>query len=51
MKKLVLVLLYSATAMGCTGPQLTSNDKSQSAVFKAAADIDYIKPMEGAPTK
>lgn len=49
MKKLILVSLLVSTAVGCSGRQLTDNDISESAVFKSAGDIDYFKPMDGAP--
>ncbi|MFT7673968.1 MAG: hypothetical protein ACI845_002384 [Gammaproteobacteria bacterium] len=49
MTKLILVLVLILTAIGCSGRQLTENDASESAMFKTAGEIDYFKPMEGAP--
>ncbi|MFT5115857.1 MAG: hypothetical protein ACI8P9_005212 [Parasphingorhabdus sp.] len=42
MKKIVLVLLLISITIGCSGRQLTNNDQSKSAVFKASSDIDYF---------
>ncbi len=49
MEKLILMLILASTVIGCSGRQLTDNDHSQVAVFKAAGDIKFFKPMEGAP--
>ena len=49
MKKSILILLLASTIIGCSGRQLTDNDKSEIPVFKAAGDINYFKPMDGAP--
>lgn len=42
------MLIISLLAPG-NQRKLTDNDISESAVFKSAGDIDYFKPMEGAP--
>ena len=49
MKKTILVLMLISTVVGCSGKHLSDNDQSELAVFKAANDIKYFKPMEGAP--
>jgi hypothetical protein len=44
------MLIISLLAPG-NQRKLTDNDISESAVFKSAGDIDYFKPMDGAPVE
>ena len=49
MNKSLFIILLTSTVIGCTGRQLAVNDQSSLAVFKPANDIEYFKPMDGAP--
>ena len=49
MKSMIITLLFALALTGCSGRQLSDNDESGIAVFKPANEIDYFKPMEGAP--
>jgi len=49
MKIFIITILLASTVIGCSGKQLTDNDRSELAVFKPANNVNYFKPMEGAP--
>ena len=49
MRNLIIILLLTSTIIGCSGRQLTENDRSGQAIFKPANEVKYFKPMDGAP--